>query len=92
MITLFQDTVERLRGRPHDERRALAASIAVGVVVVLFVGWAVFFLHGLAGGNGSQTAASSQPVQSIVASPQRQLEWSPSAATTSEQATTTTYQ
>ena len=31
--------IEALKERPHHERRAIAAAVALGVVAVLFVGW-----------------------------------------------------
>ena len=41
-------TIEHLKGRPKEERTALAASISIGVVAVLFIGWIIFFLHSIA--------------------------------------------
>jgi hypothetical protein len=40
-------TIEHLRTRPREERVAFAGTVAVGVMIVLFLGWAVFFLHSL---------------------------------------------
>ena len=37
--------IEDMKGRSKDERVALAGSIAVGVVIILFLGWAVFFVR-----------------------------------------------
>jgi hypothetical protein len=40
-------TINNLRERPKDERTAIAASIAIGVMVILFIGWLVYFFHEL---------------------------------------------
>ena len=37
--------IEDMKGRSKDERVALAGSIAVAVVIILFLGWAVFFVR-----------------------------------------------
>ncbi len=36
-------TIEHMKTRPRDERVAFAGSVAVGVMVILFLGWAVYF-------------------------------------------------
>jgi hypothetical protein len=59
-------TIENLRARPKDERTAIAASIALGVVAVLFVGWVVYFFYNLEANpiespaNSSNTTPSQQ--------------------------------
>ncbi|MBV9159920.1 MAG: hypothetical protein JO019_04985 [Candidatus Kaiserbacteria bacterium] len=37
-------TIDHMKTRPKDDRVAFAASIAIGVVVVLFLGWALVSL------------------------------------------------
>lgn len=85
---VFQQTIENLRERPHDERRAVAGGIAIGVVVILFLGWAFIFLHDL----NSPKDYSAPPVQTNTAanassstftSPDQQpaLEWQGSTTT-----------
>jgi hypothetical protein len=40
---VLQRHIDNLKERPHHERRAVALTIAIGVVIVLFVGWAFIF-------------------------------------------------
>jgi hypothetical protein len=42
---VIQRTIESLKERPHEERRAVALSISIGVMAVLFIGWSVFFFR-----------------------------------------------
>ncbi len=44
---VLQRTIENLRERPHDERRAVALLGSVVAMAVLFVGWAAFFFQGV---------------------------------------------
>ncbi len=45
--------IEKLRQKPKDERTAVASSVAVFVVIILFLGWAIFFIRGIQ--KGTQT-------------------------------------
>lgn len=66
VIQHTQRAIERIKERPPEERRALAGTIAVGVVVVLFIGWGAFLFRGLvavpaataSAGEASTTASS----------------------------------
>jgi len=40
---VLQKTVENLKGRPKDERKAVAGSAAMLIVAILLVGWAILF-------------------------------------------------
>ncbi len=89
---VMRRTVERLRERPHDERRAVAGSIALSVVGVLFVGWVAFFLHGI--GSGQEVEATdqqptTQAQQAASVSPTIS-QWQSTVATTSDQTPTPT--
>lgn len=41
-------TIEHLKTRPKEERTAFAASVSIVVVVILFVGWIIYFFHSIA--------------------------------------------
>jgi len=47
----MQETINRLREQPKEHRTAIAASIAIGIVIILLVGWFFFFMHGLGKGD-----------------------------------------
>lgn len=44
---VLQKAVDNMKGRPQDERKAVAGGIAVMVVAVLVVVWSILFLRGL---------------------------------------------
>lgn len=41
---VVQKTLNNLKNRPKDERVAVASGTAIFVVLILFIGWAYFFL------------------------------------------------
>lgn len=47
----MQQVVEDLKGRPNDEKKAVAGSVAIFVVTILFIGWGFFFFKKIAGGG-----------------------------------------
>ena len=47
MLMVLLRTIENLRARPKDERRAVAFGVAIMVVALLFFGWAIFFFRGV---------------------------------------------
>ena len=52
--------VERLRERPEQDRKTVAAGVALSTVGILFIGWGFAFVQGL--GNGASVVAQN-PVQ-----------------------------
>lgn len=40
---VLQKSVDHLKSRPRDERRAVALGVALLIVAILFVGWAIMF-------------------------------------------------
>jgi hypothetical protein len=48
-------TLDTLKDKPHDEKKVVAGSIAVTVVVVLLVGWAFLFLRNIQRGSAIPT-------------------------------------
>ena len=44
---VVQKTINNLKERPKDERAVIAGGIAVSIVVVLLVAWAILFLRNL---------------------------------------------
>lgn len=69
---VLQRHIDNLKERPHHERRAVALTIAIAVVVVLFVGWAFIFFTELHTNDASDAnAADAQTpaaVQNVAAS------------------------
>ncbi|MBI5645024.1 hypothetical protein HY970_02890 [Candidatus Kaiserbacteria bacterium] len=60
--------IENLKERPHHERRALAASIAIGLVATLFLGWSVLFFKRLAKYPAATSGSASQEAIAATAS------------------------
>ena len=44
--------LEKLRGKPKDDKTAIAGGIAVFVVAILLIGWGILFLKKIANENG----------------------------------------
>ena len=40
---VLENTVNNLRERPRDQRKAIAGIVAIAVIGILFLGWAVLF-------------------------------------------------
>lgn len=60
-------TLEHLRQRPKDEKTAIAASVAIGVVAILFIGWLVYFFHSI-------ESAPAPDLQSVTSSSENGLQ------------------
>ena len=41
----LQEKLNDLKGRPHDDKKAVASGVAIFVVIVLIVGWGFIFLR-----------------------------------------------
>ena len=48
---VIQKTVNNLKDRPKDERKAVAGGIAITVIAILLVGWAFFFIKRIQSGS-----------------------------------------
>ena len=59
------NTIEHLRNRPKEERRAVARSIAISVAIVLFCVWIVFFFENL---DLGPLPTNSKEIQNVAAS------------------------
>jgi Tfp pilus assembly protein PilX len=44
---MIHKAIRHLKTRPHHERRGVALIVALAVVIILFLLWAVFFVRGL---------------------------------------------
>ena len=47
----MQKTINNLKDRPKDERKVVAGGVAVTVVVVLLIGWAIMFFKKIQSGS-----------------------------------------
>ena len=56
--------INKLKERPHHERRAVALTIAIGVVIVLFFAWAFIFFTAI---HANQPAAPTLQATTTVA-------------------------
>jgi hypothetical protein len=49
---VVQKTIDNLKDRPKDERKVVAGGVAIAVIAILLIGWAVLFLRNIQ--NGTQ--------------------------------------
>jgi uncharacterized protein HemX len=56
---VLQNTVNNLRERPRNERKAIAGAAAVTVVAILFIGWAIFYFNKIQNNNTETTITTS---------------------------------
>lgn len=42
---VVQKTIDNLKDRPHDEKKAVASGIAISVIVILLIGWGFVFIR-----------------------------------------------
>ena len=54
-----QDSSNSLKNRPKDERVAVASASAIGVVIVLLIGWGIYFFNKIQSGAIHPTLQSS---------------------------------
>lgn len=52
---VVQSTINNLKEKPHEEKKAVATSIAVGVVVILIIGWGFLFMRKIQKGATTPT-------------------------------------
>ncbi len=52
---VLQSSIDSLKEKPHDEKKAVASGIAIGVVIILLVGWGFLFLRKIQKGAGTPT-------------------------------------
>ena len=64
---VVQNAIDNLKDKPHDEKKAVASGIAIGVVIILLIGWGFMFLRKIQ--RGAET-----PTLSGTAVPQDQFD------------------
>ncbi len=47
---VVQRTINNLKERPKDERKAVASFIAIGLIVILLIAWAIVFFRRIQSG------------------------------------------
>lgn len=54
---VLQKAVDNLKGRPMNERKAVASGIAMLIVAILFIGWGILFFK-----NIQRTREQAEPI------------------------------
>jgi hypothetical protein len=62
---VIQNAINNVKEKPHEEKKAVATSIAVGVVIVLLVGWGFLFLRKIQRGSTPTLEGSAVPQDQI---------------------------
>ena len=62
---VVQKTLDNLKDKPHDEKKAVASGIAIGVVIILLVGWGFLFLRKIQRGTVPTLEGSAVPTDQI---------------------------
>lgn len=73
---VIQKTINNLKDKPKDERKAVAGGIAIAVVAILFIGWTFFFFKSIQRGTQLQQldgGAASEFYSTTVQEAQQQL-------------------
>lgn len=65
---MIRRTIDRLKERPHEDRRAIASMAAFAVVGILLLGWVISFIArvGSIAANPSQQAAAASSTDAVV--------------------------
>lgn len=58
---VVQKTIDNLKERPHDEKKAVAGGIAIMVVIILIIGWGFLFLRKIQQGTMPSLEGSAVP-------------------------------
>lgn len=58
---VIQQSIDSLKEKPHDEKKAVASGIAVGVVVILLIGWGFLFIRKIQKGTIPTLETSAVP-------------------------------
>ena len=62
---VVQSTIDNLKEKPHDEKKAVASGIAIGVVIILLIGWGFLFLRKIQRGTVPTLEGSAVPQDQI---------------------------
>ena len=62
---VVQKTLDSLKDKPHDEKKAVASGIAIGVVIILLIGWGFLFLRKIQKGTVPTLQGSAVPQDQI---------------------------
>lgn len=46
----IQQSIDKLKQKPKDDRKAIASSISIAVGTILFIGWLLYFFHQIQSG------------------------------------------
>lgn len=58
-------TLDNLKDKPHEEKKVVATGIAVGVVIVLLIGWGFLFLRKIQRGTMPTLEGSAVPQDQV---------------------------
>ena len=62
---VVQSAIDNLKDKPHDEKKVVASGIAIGVVVILLIGWGFLFIRKIQRGTMPTLQGSAVPQDQI---------------------------
>lgn len=71
---VVQKTIDNLKGRPKDEKSAVATGGAAIVVIILLFGWGLWFVQNIKRGGSFNTYIGDKPQDKFVAPAVRDAE------------------
>ncbi len=71
---VVQKTINNLKERPKDEKTVVATGGAVFVVIILLIGWGLWFAHNIRTGGSFNTYVGDKPQDRFVAPAIRESE------------------
>lgn len=62
---VVRNAIDNLKDKPHDEKKAVASGIAIGIVIILLIGWGFLFLRKIQRGTIPQLEGGAVPQDQV---------------------------
>ena len=82
---VVQKTIDNLKGRPNDEKKAVASGVAIGFVIILLIAWGFFFIKKVQNGGIQNLGGGAQDQFNFTTVKEAQLKLQQTYASTSDE-------